>query len=294
MRRSGTRLELLDFVDLGLLLLAKLPRRKLGTGGIDDSKGFYEGFFTELDGEVRSSGRDPRHAFRQELLNRALSTYVSKGGKVVDIGGGIGDTLLGIGGGWTLAGIEYAKQSARAAQARLSGKAGIVISAGHAVPIASGAAQGAICLEVIEHLEDDAAALREIHRLLAPGGILIASVPYRYWFKQYLPLMGHYRHYRREDFVSLLERCEFEVVEYLPNCPGWSRLINYAYISCRFVALASRAFGRRVSPLDARLPWSTRPLIESLADALMERQAREMALAYESLETSTFVVARKK
>lgn len=294
MRRSGTRFEILDLVDLGLLLLAKLPRRNLVTRGVDDSKDFYEGFFTELDVEVRSSGRDPRHSFRQVVLNRALSSHVPKGGKVVDVGCGIGDTLLGIWEGWSLAGVEYARQSARAAQARLRGKAAIAIGAGHAVPIASGAAQAAICLEVIEHLEDDAAALREIHRLLAPGGILIASVPYRYWFKQYLPLMGHYRHYRREDFVSLLDRCGFEVAEYLPNCPGWSRLINYAYISCRVVALASRAFGRRVSPLDARLPWSARPLMESLAEELKARQSREMALGYNALETSTFVVARKK
>lgn len=294
MKRSGTRLELLDFVDLGLLLLAKSPRRKLGTGSVDDGKDFYEEFFTALDREVRSSQRDPRHAFRHEVLNRALSSHVPKGGKVVDIGCGVGDALLSIGEGWILAGVEYSRQSASAAQAKLGDKAGIAIGVGNAIPIATGAAQGAICLEVIEHLEDDSAALREIHRLLAPEGILIASVPYRHWFKQYLPLMGHYRHYRREEFVSLLDRCGFAVTEYLPNCPGWSRLINYAYISCRIVALASRAFSWRVSPLDAKLPWSQRPLMESLAALLKTRQSREMLLAYDALESSTFVVARKK
>lgn len=290
MSGSGNRLELLDFVDLGLLLLAKLKRRKLGA----HNKDFYDEFFTELDGQVRSTGRDPRLAFRQEVLNRALAIHVPKGGAIVDVGCGIGDTLMGIGEGWTLSGVEYASQSARAARARLKGKADIAVGAASALPFASGAAQGAICLEVIEHLEDDAAALRDIHRILVPGAVLIASVPYRHWFRQYLPLMGHFRHYRRQDFASLLERCGFEVVEYLPNCPGWSRLINYAYVACRSLAMAQRIFGLRVSPLEARLPWASRPLIESFTNGLHARKSREMTLDYAAQETSTFVVARKR
>jgi 2-polyprenyl-3-methyl-5-hydroxy-6-metoxy-1,4-benzoquinol methylase len=34
-----------------------------------------------------------------------------------------------------------------------------------------------LCTEVVEHLTDSAAALRELHRLLKPGGILVLSTP---------------------------------------------------------------------------------------------------------------------
>ncbi len=43
--------------------------------------------------------------------------------------------------------------------------------------IGSGSAQGAICLEVLEHVADPVAAAREIRRILVPGGLLVASVP---------------------------------------------------------------------------------------------------------------------
>jgi SAM-dependent methyltransferase len=43
--------------------------------------------------------------------------------------------------------------------------------------LASGVADIAICSEVVEHLTDDLDALREIHRVLRPGGVLILATP---------------------------------------------------------------------------------------------------------------------
>lgn len=45
------------------------------------------------------------------------------------------------------------------------------------VPLASGSFDGAVCSEVFEHLWDPLVAARELHRVLEPGGILVASVP---------------------------------------------------------------------------------------------------------------------
>jgi SAM-dependent methyltransferase len=47
----------------------------------------------------------------------------------------------------------------------------------YAIPLATGAADLAICSEVVEHLTDDARALRELHRILKPGGLLILATP---------------------------------------------------------------------------------------------------------------------
>jgi SAM-dependent methyltransferase len=47
----------------------------------------------------------------------------------------------------------------------------------YAIPLLTGAADLAICSEVVEHLTDDARALHELHRILKPGGLLILATP---------------------------------------------------------------------------------------------------------------------
>lgn len=51
-------------------------------------------------------------------------------------------------------------------------------------------------LDVIEHLDDDAVALRELWRVMRPGGILIVSVPaYRFLWTYWDDILGHRKRY---------------------------------------------------------------------------------------------------
>jgi SAM-dependent methyltransferase len=47
------------------------------------------------------------------------------------------------------------------------------------LPIADGAVDAAVMLDVLEHVADPAAVLAELHRVLRPGGALVISVPHR-------------------------------------------------------------------------------------------------------------------
>ena len=60
-----------------------------------------------------------------------------------------------------------------------------------------------ICLNVLEHIADDLAALQNIHRVLIPGGVLILLVPaIPVLYGTLDAAIGHRRRYRREELVS--------------------------------------------------------------------------------------------
>lgn len=67
-------------------------------------------------------------------------------------------------------------------------------------------------LDVLEHLDDDQAALRRIAPLIAPGGTLIVSVPaLPELFSEYDQIQGHRRRYTRERFRAAFEGTGFTV-----------------------------------------------------------------------------------
>lgn len=76
-----------------------------------------------------------------------------------------------------------------------------------------------IAAEVLEHIDDDAAAMAELQRVLRPGGALAVTVP-RWWpervcwalSREYHEVPGgHVRVYRRRELVERLRRCGLQV-----------------------------------------------------------------------------------
>lgn len=88
------------------------------------------------------------------------------------------------------------------------------------LPFATGAFDCVILSEVLEHLEQDERALREVTRVLRPGGVLAVSVPRTLpeavcWAlsRSYRNTPGgHVRIYLRSTLEALLARCGYRVV----------------------------------------------------------------------------------
>jgi SAM-dependent methyltransferase len=71
----------------------------------------------------------------------------------------------------------------------------------------------AFLLDVIEHLPDDIAALRQVHTALKPGGLLFVTVPALRCFWSYNDdLANHLRRYSRKDLETLALQSGFKLL----------------------------------------------------------------------------------
>jgi SAM-dependent methyltransferase len=78
------------------------------------------------------------------------------------------------------------------------------------LPPASVAAAG--MFDVLEHMEDEAAALRQVHTLLSPGGRLFLTVPaYQFLYSPDDTRAGHFRRYTLFSLRRALARSGFRV-----------------------------------------------------------------------------------
>jgi len=81
-----------------------------------------------------------------------------------------------------------------------------VVSDGYALPYRDGSFDLVCLFDTIEHIPDDARAMREVARLLAPGGLVIASVPaYPFLYANNDRVARHCRRYTRRTLRQVLE-----------------------------------------------------------------------------------------
>ncbi len=67
-------------------------------------------------------------------------------------------------------------------------------------------------LNVLEHIEDDRAILKEIYATLAPGGRLLLYVPaFMQLYSDVDRAVGHYRRYTRQELVQKLHEAGFVI-----------------------------------------------------------------------------------
>jgi glycosyltransferase involved in cell wall biosynthesis len=122
-------------------------------------------------------------------------------------------------------------------------------------PLAGLSLDTIICLNVLEHIDEDEEVLGHFHRTLRPGGHAIILVPQHPWL--YSPTdrtLGHVRRYTEAELHAKLTRAGFEVVDQF----GFNRLGTLGwYVSGKLLGRSHLSVGQmkvfnRILPL-ARL-----------------------------------------
>lgn len=147
---------------------------------------------------------------RRHLLRRRVHGLPP--GRALDVGAaGGGNTRVLESLGWEVLALEWTAEGAAVARER--GLA-VVRADAQALPVADACVELVTALDVLEHLPDDRRAAAEIHRVLRPGGVLVAAVPVdrRLW-SEHDVAVGHVRRYEPADFLALLRGAGLEIVE---------------------------------------------------------------------------------
>ena len=124
----------------------------------------------------------------------------------------------------------------------------------------AGQMQSVVCLNVLEHLEDDVAGLRNIHSALAPGGRAVVLVPNDQRIYGTLDAaLGHYRRYSEPELREKMRAIGFHIQDVIAfnrvSRPAW-------YVSGKLQK--ATALGRKQMRLFDSLVWLWRKIDSSL------------------------------
>lgn len=171
------------------------------------------------------------------LLRRA---GLPSGLRLLDAGCGTGRNLLEFGRLGTAVGVDPSPEAI--AFCRERGIDGATQGTIEALAFADGAFDLILATDVLEHLRDDAAGLRELRRVAAPGARLLCTVPaYRWLWSEHDDEHHHYRRYTLRRLCARLRE------------GGWSPLTATYFNSLLLPPIAAvRVLGRRRATGEAR------------------------------------------
>lgn len=177
----------------------------------------------------------PRHEFREELLLDAFLA-ARPGPVVLDVGAGSGTFTNRLSArGFDVTSTDVTDDALSVLRARVSGA--VARADANSLPFASASFDALILAEVLEHLEDDEAALAEAARALRPNGILAITVPRNpAWFSRSDRWAGHVRRYTREQLEGRVAKAGFTILA----CKPWGFPISSLYHRTVFEWLVTR------------------------------------------------------
>jgi ubiquinone/menaquinone biosynthesis C-methylase UbiE/uncharacterized protein YbaR (Trm112 family) len=215
-----------------------------------------------FDAEFAGYGAYEIENWRASFLKRIFAALEipRDTGAYLDVGvGGSGATVIeaarlgtvSVGCDLSVEGVLHAQASA--VSQGVDDRASFVVCAAERLPFTAGTFACASAVAVLEHLDDDGEAVRELARVVAPGGLLWITVPhaFRYMPPPLWPVywihdrrIGHKRHYDADRLSGLLSASGFETVA-----------VEFSGHAVKILQFAATAVSRAVRARDSELWW---------------------------------------
>lgn len=243
--------------------------------------GFQADFYPSL------AAVEERHFWfrsRLRLIRWVFSRFFANSANLLEIGCGTGFMLSGFRQSYPnlkLTGSEVLSEGLDVARQRLPGARLLQMDA-RKIPFFE--EFDVVCaFDVIEHIEDHRAVLRQMWESAKPGGGIIITVPQHPWLWSGQDVIaGHRRRYRRNELRNLLQEAGFKPV------------FTTSFVSLLMPLMALSRLGRKDIGKDPMAETRIHPICNSFLKAIMaaERLLIRMGISFPA-GGSLLVVARK-
>ncbi len=192
---------------------------------------------------------------RAELLEVVLGPHLGRPRRVLDVGSADGPSVGWMAGAGHRITLDIFPDGLRPGEG--------VCGSATALPFADEAFEVVAAFDVVEHCADEALALSELTRVLAPGGRMLLSVPaYQWAWSDHDVRAGHHRRYTRPRLVGAVEVAGLRVER-----------ATYAFAAVFPMFAAERGL-RRLRRRAGAPPPAGLPQLSSATDTLLRRLTR--------------------
>jgi SAM-dependent methyltransferase len=162
----------------------------------------YELFYKLEDTHWWFQGR------KEIVLALVKRYYTEERPRILDVGCGTGGMSAHFAAIGRSVGLDTAPEAANFCSRR---GLDMMLGSGSSLPIREASFDIVSALDVIEHIEDDAAVLNEMHRVCRPGGLLLVTVPaFRFLWSKHDDLNHHKRRYIRRQLNAAVREAGFQ------------------------------------------------------------------------------------